>query len=182
MDRAAVARAALESLAENFSDGVIAPAFFYAVFGLPGIITYKMINTADSMIGHKSDKYRAFGWASARTDDLLNLIPARLTTFFIILAAPNRIADGLRTVYRHAGKHISPNAGWPEAALAGVLQVRLGGPRRYQGKLLDGVWLGSGETDIDETTIRKGLAIYDRAFVVFWLAVTLLIMPAMLTG
>ena len=182
MDRASISRAALESLAENFSDGVVAPAFFYALFGLPGILAYKMANTADSMIGHRNDKYQAFGWASARSDDVLNLVPARLTALLILLAKPNRIGEGVRTVFRDAGKHVSPNAGWPEAALAGVLRVRLGGPRRYQGKMLDGVWLGSGETDIDETTIRMGLAVYNRAFILFWLAVTLLFTSANLTG
>ena len=182
MDRASVSRAALESLAENFSDGVIAPAFFYALFGLPGIIAYKMVNTADSMIGHKTEKHQAFGWASARADDVLNLIPARLTALLLLLAAPSRLIDGMRVVFRDAGKHVSPNAGWPEAALAGVLNIRLGGPRQYHGQMLDGVWLGSGETDINETNIAKGLAVYSRAFAIFWVAVSLPFMSAILTG
>jgi adenosylcobinamide-phosphate synthase len=133
LDQAGVARAAVESLAENFSDGVIAPAFWYALAGLPGILVYKLVNTADSMIGHRSRRYREFGWASARLDDLLNLVPARLSALLLVVAAPlvgrNPWRSG-RVALRDAPSHRSPNAGWPEAAAAGALNLALGGPRR----------------------------------------------------
>jgi adenosylcobinamide-phosphate synthase len=129
LNEAAVARAAVESAAENFSDGVVAPAFWFCVAGAPGIIAYKMINTADSMIGYRSEKYLEFGWASARLDDLVNLVPARISGFIIALAARQRRA--LHVMLRDAAKHRSPNAGWPEAAAAGALGLALAGPRRY---------------------------------------------------
>lgn len=140
LDEPAVARAAIESAAENFSDGVIAPAFWYLLGGLPAMLVYKAINTADSMIGHRSERHLRFGWASARLDDLVNLIPARLSAL-LIAAASHAPARALRTAWRDARKHVSPNAGWPEAATAGALGVRLGGPRRYQGRLVDGATL-----------------------------------------
>jgi adenosylcobinamide-phosphate synthase len=129
LNEAAVARAAVESAAENFSDGVVAPAFWFCVAGAPGIIAYKMINTADSMIGYRSEKYLEFGWASARLDDLVNLVPARISGFIIALAARQRRV--LHVMLRDAAKHRSPNAGWPEAAAAGALGLALAGPRRY---------------------------------------------------
>ncbi|PTE15385.1 adenosylcobinamide-phosphate synthase CbiB [Pseudogemmobacter blasticus] len=147
-----VARAAIESAAENLSDGVIAPAFWFLVGGLPGLLAYKMANTADSMIGHMTPRYREFGWAAARLDDLLNLIPARLTALLIALTsgwfdpAP---------VLRDAPKHRSPNAGWPESVLAPVLDVALAGPRSYVGKMTDFPWVwpegrrDPGPDDID---------------------------------
>ena len=147
-----VARAAIESAAENLSDGVVAPVFWYLVLGLPGIIAYKLVNTADSMIGHMTPRYREFGWASARLDDLLNLIPARLTALLIALThgwldpAP---------ILRDAPKHRSPNAGWPEAAMAPVLNVALSGPRSYHGQRKEYPWVwpegrrDAGPDDID---------------------------------
>lgn len=182
MDEATVSRAALESLAENFSDGIIAPALFYAAFGLPGILAHKMVNTADSMIGHKNDKYTAFGWASARTDDLLNLIPARLTGSLILLTRPGQLFNNLKIVLRDAPKHVSPNAGWPETALACVLQTRFGGPRQYKGQTLDGVWLGSGGQEVNAASIDLGLKVYWQAFALFWLLVTSLTVATVLTG
>jgi adenosylcobinamide-phosphate synthase len=137
LDEAGVARAAVESTAENYSDGVVAPAFWYLVLGLPGIVAYKALNTADSMIGHRTPRHEAFGWAAARLDDLANLIPARLTALLILPAslAVRRRGGGpvaaLRAAWRDAGKHRSPNAGWPEAATAGALGLALAGPRRY---------------------------------------------------
>ncbi len=124
-----VAAAALESLAESFNDGVVAPAFWLALAGLPGLYAYKALNTADSLIGHREPRWRAFGWAAARADDLANLIPARLAGGLIALAG----GGGWRTMARDARKHASPNAGWPEAAMAGALGVRLGGPVAYDG-------------------------------------------------
>src|SRR6185436_6153403 len=140
LDEAGVCRAAIESCAENFSDGVVAPVFWLALFGLPGLIAYKAINTADSMIGHRSPRYLSFGWASARLDDLVNLIPARLSGLLVAMVAP--IAGGttgtaLRVMWRDAAKHRSPNAGWPESATAGALGLALAGPRRYGEQIVD---------------------------------------------
>jgi adenosylcobinamide-phosphate synthase len=168
LDEAGVCRAALESLAENFSDGVVAPAFWALVFGLPGILVYKTINTADSMIGHKTARHLAFGWAAARLDDLLNLIPARLAGLLIVASSvvvPSaRSRDGFHAMRRDAAKHRSPNAGWQEAALAGALGVALAGPRRYAGRLVEDYWMnlgGRSEATVDD--IRRGLNIYVAA-------------------
>jgi adenosylcobinamide-phosphate synthase len=134
LDEAGVCRAAIESCAENFSDGVVAPVFWLALLGLPGLIAYKAINTADSMIGHRTERYESFGWAAARLDDLVNLIPARLSALLLAVAAPvarGSIATSWKIVRRDASKHRSPNAGWPESAVAGALGLALAGPRRY---------------------------------------------------
>ncbi len=138
-DEAAVARAAIESGAENFSDGVVAPAFWFALFGLPGLLLYKAVNTADSMIGHRTPRHEAFGWAAARADDLMNLAPARLSALILSLAAGG--LGGWRIARRDAARHRSPNAGWPEAAMAAALGVALSGPRRYHGVTTDQPWL-----------------------------------------
>jgi adenosylcobinamide-phosphate synthase len=145
LDEAGVARAAIESAAENFSDGV-APAFWFAVLGLPGLVAYKAVNTADSMIGHLSPRYRDFGWASARFDDLVNLVPARLSGVLVACAAPQaggRIGEALRTMWRDAGIHRSPNAGWPEASMAGALGLALAGPRVYAAGKVDEPFLNA---------------------------------------
>lgn len=139
MDQPAIARAAIESAAENLSDGVIAPAFCYLLGGLPGLLLYKITNTADSMIGHRTPRHEAFGWAAARLDDLLNLIPARLTAALIALAHGRR--DAARPILRDAPLHRSPNAGWPEAAMAVVLNTALSGPRSYNGQMRDFPWV-----------------------------------------
>jgi adenosylcobinamide-phosphate synthase len=133
-----IARAAIESAAENLSDGVIAPIFWYLIAGLPGIIVYKVVNTADSMIGHRTPKYEAFGWAAARLDDVLNLIPARLTA--VLIAVTHRHFDSA-PILRDGPLHRSPNAGWPEAAMAVVLNVALSGPRSYHGQKQDFPWV-----------------------------------------
>lgn len=133
LDEAAVARAAIESAAENFSDGVIAPAFWFLIGGLPGLLLYKITNTADSMIGHRTPRYEQFGWAAARFDDLLNLVPARLTAGIIAVVHLRWTAGPV--IIRDAGLHRSPNAGWPEAAMAVVLNLSLSGPRSYDGKM-----------------------------------------------
>jgi len=135
MDDPAIARAAIESAAENFSDGVIAPAFWFALFGLPGLMLYKFINTADSMIGYRNEKYEDFGWASARFDDLLNLIPARLSA--LMIAVLHGHGRDMSKIASDASLHRSPNAGWPEAAMARVLDVALSGPRSYDGAMRD---------------------------------------------
>jgi adenosylcobinamide-phosphate synthase len=175
LDDAGVARAAIESLAENFSDGVVAPALFLACFGLPGALLYKAVNTADSMIGHRSARYLAFGWAAARCDDLFNLVPARLAALLIALAA--RIVPGasarsaLVTALRDAWRHASPNAGWPEAAMAGALGLALGGPRAYHGETLAGATLGDGRRDATLEDIFRALTIYRLAAALLWLMV-----------
>lgn len=146
LDEAGVCRAAIESCAENFSDGVVAPAFWLALLGLPGLIAYKAINTADSMIGHLNPQYQAFGWAAARLDDLVNLIPARLSGLLVAIVAP--VAGGstiaaLKVMWRDAAKHRSPNAGWPESATAGTLGLALAGPRRYGERIVDDAFLNA---------------------------------------
>ena len=167
LDESGVAKAALESLAENTSDGVVAPIFWYALLGLPGIAIYKAINTADSMIGHKSERYLHFGWAAARLDDLVNLPASRLTgLLFASVAAlgePKRGLAALKTMWRDASKHRSPNAGWPEAALAAILGVSLGGPRSYQGELVDLPWMGDGRKDLTRSDIEAGLRVFGFA-------------------
>ena len=135
MDESAVARAAIESAAENMSDGVVAPLFWFAVAGLPGLLLYKITNTADSMIGYRTPRHEAFGWAAARFDDLLNLIPARFTAF--LMALPHGGLRDWRGIVADAGLHRSPNAGWPEAAMARALGIALSGPRAYDGRMQD---------------------------------------------
>ena len=159
LDEAGVARAALESLAENASDGVIAPLFWGAIFGLPGIVAYKAINTLDSMIGHKTDRYLAFGWAAARIDDVANLIPARLTGLLFAAISPNAPA-ALACMVRDAGKHRSPNAGWPEAALAASLGVRLSGPRLYADGVANEPWINDAAPDPGAADLERGLRQY----------------------
>ena len=167
LDQSGIARAALESLAENASDGIVAPAFYYALLGLPGLVLYKAINTADSMIGHKSPRYRHFGWAAARLDDLVNLPCSRLSGLLFAVAAGWHAAENFKTavavMWRDAPKHVSPNAGWPEAALAAGLGIRLGGPRSYGGRKVDLAWMGDGRADLDRNDIRDGLRLYGRA-------------------
>jgi adenosylcobinamide-phosphate synthase len=165
LDESGVARAAIESLAESFCDGVVAPAFWLLLLGLPGIWAYKAINTADSLIGHKEARWRAFGWAAARTDDGLNLIPARLAGLLLCCAGPG----GWATMLRDSAKHASPNAGWPEAAMAGALGVRLAGPIAYDGVMQDKTWIGDGRITADAADIRRALAIYTRACLLLWL-------------
>lgn len=165
MDEPAVARAAIESAAENFSDGVIAPAFWYLVGGLPGILVYKIVNTADSMIGYRTPRHEEFGWAAARLDDVLNWVPARITAALIALAFwSGRAVDVVR---QDAGLHRSPNAGWPEAAMAGVLDVALSGPRSYHGQTRDFPWVnGSGERQIGVAEIERAISVLWRVWAV----------------
>jgi adenosylcobinamide-phosphate synthase len=167
LDEPGVARAAIESLAESTSDGVLAPLFWLLVGGLPGILIYKAVNTADSMIGHKTERHLEFGWASARFDDLLNWIPARLTALLVAGASfLTRRADPERawsTALRDARKHDSPNAGWPEAAFAGALGFQLGGPRSYDGIEHDLPSFGDGRADLAGSDVLKALELYWRA-------------------
>lgn len=167
LNAAGVARAAIESLAENFSDGVVAPAFWCGALGLPGIAAYKAINTADSMIGHRTPRHLLFGWAAARLDDVVNLPASRLAALWFVLAAialPGADAGGaLRAVARDSRHHRSPNAGWPEAAMAGALGLRLAGPRVYGATRVDDAWMGDGRVDATAQDIRRALGLYRRA-------------------
>lgn len=162
LDTAGVARAGLESLAENTSDGIIAPLFWGAIFGLPGIAAYKAINTLDSMIGHRTPRHNAFGWASARIDDLVNLAPARLTGVLFAVAS-DRPRASLSVMWHDASQHRSPNAGWPESALAGALNIRLSGPRVYHDHIADEPWLNGVAPDPVPQDIARGLSLYRRA-------------------
>jgi adenosylcobinamide-phosphate synthase len=174
LDEAGVSRAAIESLAENFSDGITAPVFWTALLGLPGGALYKAANTADSMIGHKTARHLQFGWAAARFDDLINLPASRLTALLLVLAAlaPGYSARGaIRAVFRDARNHKSPNAGWPEAAMAGALGLRLAGPRVYGATLVDDFWMGDGRANATAGDIDRALKLYRLALVL--LAATL---------
>ncbi|MCB1422305.1 MAG: cobalamin biosynthesis protein [Nitratireductor sp.] len=172
LDRSGVSRAAIESLAENYSDGVVAPAFWYAVFGLPGLIAYKMINTADSMIGYRNERYEHFGKVAAQIDDLANWLPARLTAGIVALAAlirrgVNSARKSIFTAVSDAGLHRSPNAGWPEAAVAGACNFALGGPRIYaSGPVAQAYINASGKRDLDAGDIRAAISLINAACLV----------------
>jgi len=174
LDEPGIARAALESLAENFADAVVAPVFWCAIGGLPGICAYKAINTADSMIGYRTNRYRAFGRAAARLDDAANWIPARLAALFTVVAAAltgSDAARALRVIRRDARTHASPNAGWPEAAFAGALGLALGGPRKYPGQGATEHWIGGdGKRRYGPRAIGRGLKLYIAACAVNALA------------
>ncbi len=165
LDEAGVVRAAIESLAESFCDGVVAPLFWLLLAGLPGLWAYKAINTADSMIGHREPRWRAFGRAAARTDDVANLLPARLSGVLLCLVG----AGGWRMMMRDAGRHASPNSGWPEAAMAGALGLRLAGPVRYDDVLHDKPWIGDGERPARAADIARALRLYRRACLGLWI-------------
>ncbi|MEM8634986.1 MAG: adenosylcobinamide-phosphate synthase CbiB [Pseudomonadota bacterium] len=161
LDEAGIARASLESLAENASDGVVASLFWGAIFGLPGLAAYKAINTLDSMIGHRNNQYAAFGGFAARLDDVANIIPARLTGLLIAVAGLNYAS--FKIMLRDARHHRSPNAGWPEAAMAGALTVRLSGPRSYGDAVTEQPWLNRDAPDPRVKDMRRGLTLYIRA-------------------
>ena len=164
LDEAGIARAAIESLAENASDGIVAPVFWGLLFGLPGIVGYKTINTLDSMIGHRSERHKFFGSAAARIDDVANFIPARLAgLLFVALAAGGRRQAAMSCMWQDARQHRSTNAGWPEAAVAGALGVRLCGPRFYDGELADEPWLNAAAADPVAADITKALELYVAA-------------------
>jgi len=167
LDAAGVARAAIESLAENFSDAVVAPVIWMVIGGLPGAALYKAINTADSMIGHRTQRHEAFGWAAARLDDLINLPASRLSALLLVAAAAlTKDADSgaaWRAIRRDAVRHRSPNAGYPEAAMAGALGLSLAGPRSYGGVNVDDVRMGDGRRDANAADIRRALALFQSA-------------------
>ncbi|QYO77521.1 adenosylcobinamide-phosphate synthase CbiB [Devosia salina] len=166
LDEAGVARAAIETLAESTSDGVVAPWLFLLLLGLPGIALYKAVNTADSMIGHRDERYRDYGWAAARLDDLLNWVPARLSAILITAACflvPGASpGNAWATARRDAPRHDSPNAGWPEAAFAGALNFQLGGPRSYEGEIIDLPAFGDGKAVLGPSDILLALLLYRR--------------------
>lgn len=182
LDEAAICRAAIESLAENFSDGIVAPAFWIGVGGLPGGALYKAVNTADSMIGHRTPRHADFGWASARLDDLVNLPASRLSAGLIVAAAglhglrgrsgpgaePPSARRALAAVRRDARRHRSPNAGWPEAAMAGALGLALAGPRVYGGTIVEDAWMGDGRAASGPADIERALALYRTACGLLW--------------
>ena len=187
LDSAGVARAAIESLAENASDGVVAPVFWFLVLGLPGVAAYKAINTADSMIGHRNTRYEAFGWAAARLDDLVNLPASRLTAALFVAAAffcalprfallerklcKTSPAGAVRAVIRDARRHRSPNAGWPEAAMAGALGLKLAGPRSYGGVAVADAYMGDGRADAGSGDIRRALGLAKTAWLIMFAAI-----------
>jgi adenosylcobinamide-phosphate synthase len=176
LDESGVSKAAIESLAESTSDAVVAPLFWLLLLGLPGIVLYKAINTADSMVGHKSERYLQFGWASARLDDVANWIPARLTALLIAgtcLLVPRTDAEAAwSTALRDAGRHSSPNSGWPEAAFAGALHIALGGQRSYEGEVHDLPTFGSGQTNLTSVDVLRALSLY-------WAALNVLLVVAL---
>ena len=166
LDEAGVARAAIESTAENFSDGIVAPVFWLAVLGLPGLIAYKAVNTADSMIGHRSERYEQFGWAAARLDDLVNIIPARLSGLLLVLVAPlagGAMAISKTIMFRDAPKHRSPNAGWPESAMAGALGIALAGPRQYAEGPVNDPFLNAEAKTATPADISRALKLFAAA-------------------
>ena len=178
LDEAGVARGAVESIAENFSDGVVAPLFWYALAGLPGLLACKAVNTLDSMIGHRTERYLHFGSTAARLDDLVNYLPARLAGLYFVAAAwllPGASGGrAWRVMIRDARRHRSPNAGWQEAAVAGALDVALAGPRRYPHETVDDAWMGDGRTRLDAGDIRRCLHLYITAVALVALTLALL--------
>ena len=171
LDEAGVSRAAIESLAESFCDGVVAPLFWLLLLGLPGLWAYKAVNTADSLIGHREARWRDFGWAAARLDDVANLVPARLAGLLVCLAGGRALGPraGFAAMRRDARRHASPNAGWPEAAMAGVLGVRLGGEVAYDGVWHDKPWIGDGRAEARAADVTRALDVYRHACLGLWL-------------
>ncbi len=176
LDGSGVSRAAIESAAENFSDGFVAPMMAFAVAGLPGIAAYKAINTLDSMIGHHNERYEYYGKFAARLDDVANWLPARLTAMSVLAAAmlaPNaQAARAFETIFRDAGKHRSPNAGWCEAAVAGALGYALAGPRAYGDTVVDDAWMGKGRTNLGPADISNTLRLLLTTWVLLFVLVT----------
>lgn len=164
LDQAGVSRAAIETLAESFCDGIVAPLFWLLLLGLPGVWMYKAINTADSIIGHKEPRWRAFGWAAARIDDGANWVPARIAGVLVCVAG----AGGWAVMKRDARAHASPNAGWPEAAMAGALGVALAGPVAYDGVAQIKPWIGREGRAASPKDIVTALQIYARACLLLW--------------
>ena len=183
LDESAVCRAAIESLAENSSDGVVAPVFWYLILGLPGLFCYKLVNTADSMIGYKNERFKDFGWASARLDDVVNFIPARLTAFIVILTSGlfinrNAATKALEVVKKDARHHHSPNAGFPECAFAGALDVKLLGPRIYSGKAVDEPFQNGSGKMAGPNDIDRAIRLFKRSMDVLFFIILVLFLIA----
>jgi adenosylcobinamide-phosphate synthase len=183
LDEAGVARAAIESLAENFSDAVVAPSLWCALLGFPGLVGYKAVNTADSMIGHTNERFAAFGFASAKLDDWLNLPASRLSVLWIALAAlfcgGASARNALWIAWGDARHHRSPNAGWPEAAFAGALSIKLSGPRSYGGAMTEQPWIGDGKSELAASDIRRALSLYRTSCalqIAFYACLTLIVL------
>ena len=176
LDDGGVARAALESLAESTCDGVLAPIFWGVLLGLPGIAAYKAINTMDSMIGHLSPRHAAFGWAAARIDDVVNLIPARLSGLLLVAVAGRGWRRAMAVMWADAGHHRSPNAGWPEAALAGALNIRLSGPRVYDGEITAEPWVNAPAPDPGPKDLLRGLVLFRQALALLAAVLALLVL------
>ena len=179
LDKSGVARATIETTAENISDGIIAPIFWCLLFGLPGLLAYKAINTADSTIGYKNEKFKNLGWATARLDDLVNYLPARLSGLLIAMCAPltnGSIKTALSTMFKDARQHNSPNAGWPEASMAGILGIALAGPRIYTTHTEDGNWInGSGRMIVSPVDVKNTLKILVAVCVLLFFILTFLL-------
>lgn len=183
LDEHGISRAAIESLAENASDGVVAPALWFLLLGLPGLAAYKAINTADSMIGHRTLKHEAYGYAAAKIDDLVNWPASRLTGALFTIAAsflPGASPrDALKAMFRDAKNHRSPNAGWPESAMAGALAFKLAGPRAYHGTIVDDAYMGTGTADLTAADIRKALRLATLAWAIMTAAIAVLLIIAL---
>ncbi|TKG97264.1 cobalamin biosynthesis protein CobD [Puteibacter caeruleilacunae] len=175
-----IIKAVFETMSENLSDGVVAPLFYFAVAGIPGLMTYKMINTLDSMIGYKSDRYLYFGRFAARLDDAANYIPARITALLMVMVSLS--SRGFDYIWRFGNKHASPNAGYPEAALAGILDCRFGGPNYYSGKLVDKPYIGENDREISTNEITKVAKINHRVTLVMVSIVAALMMIKVIQG
>jgi adenosylcobinamide-phosphate synthase len=178
LDEAGICRAAIETTAENFSDGVVAPVFWFVLLGLPGLVLYKAVNTADSMIGHRTARHEAFGWAAARFDDVVNLVPARMAGMLLALAAPlvrGSPLHAFKIMARDARLHVSPNAGWPEAAMAGALNLALAGPRSYGARVTTDPFLNiQGCQQATPADIGRALRLLIAACVIQFLLLGLL--------
>ncbi|MGB1360791.1 MAG: adenosylcobinamide-phosphate synthase CbiB [Alphaproteobacteria bacterium] len=179
-------RSALESLSENFSDGVIAPVFYYCLFGLTGLFVYKAINTLDSMVGYKSDKYKNFGFISAKMDDVANYIPARLSMVFVVLGSlfngKTNTASAINTVVKFAHTHKSPNAGYPESAFAGALKIAIGGKRHYAGIGTVEIWIGDGNKNVGSTDIYNGIKLFNSSIIITIITIVSIAMYLLATG
>ena len=171
LHKKAIIRASLESLSESTSDGVVAPIFWYLLFGIPGLITFKIVNTLDSMIGYKTKKYLAFGYASAKMDDFLNFVPARITGLVFVLLSSKPL-NTFRIMIKNATKLNSPNAGWPESAFAGALKIRLGGPKSYSGVSNNDKWLNETNNDPTFEKFEEGLRLYAKSILAIILMLT----------
>ncbi len=182
LDGAGIARAALESLAENSSDGLFAPIFWGLLFGLPGLAGYKAVNTLDSIIGHRTQQHSAFGGFAARLDDVANFIPARLTALLFVLVVPMRSFRVLKVIWADAHRHRSPNAGWPESAMAGALNIRLSGPRIYSDRISQEPWLNEDAPDPTASDVLRGLILYRRTGILVFACLGLALLLGMQLG